>query len=93
MFFDTAHFTNLLLFLTIRFPIAICNLADLEEIECSDPNLHIETLYEESIRINKEIYEGYHVYPFTYFGGYHYRKNNFLQAIHLWKQGAQAVSK
>lgn len=80
-------------FSTIRFPIAICNLADLEEIECSDSKLHIEKLYEKSIRINNEIYEGYHVYPYTYFGGYHYRKNSFVQALMLWKQGAEAVSK
>ena len=55
----------------------------MEEIERSDETISIETLYEDAIEIVNQHYGGCHVYPFTYYGGYLFRKQRYHQAIKL----------
>ena len=73
--------------------MAICNLADLEEIERSRNSISIEELYEKAIRISETDYSGFHVYPYTYYGGYLFRKGIYGQATELWSKASAAASR
>ncbi len=73
--------------------MAVCNLADLEEIENSKKETSIDDLYKEAIEISENEYNGYHVYPYTYYGGYLYRMDRFQEATEMWCKAAQAASR
>eukprot|EP00794_Sanderia_malayensis_P007104 gene7104-7907_t len=76
-----------------RYPMAICNLADLEEIEQTNNEVGIEDLYQEAIEISETAYDGYHVYPYTYYGGYLFRMEKFNRATEMWCKAAQTASR
>ena len=73
--------------------MAICNLADLEEIEESRQSPSVEDLYEKAIAIAEIEYSGYHVYPYTYYGGYLFRKGMYSKATEMWCGAARAASR
>ena len=73
--------------------MAICNLADLEEIEESQRSPNIEKMYEKAIDIAEKEYSGYHVYPYTYYGGYLHRQGQFSKATEIWKRAAYAAAR
>lgn len=73
--------------------MAICNLADLEEIEESRRSPTIDELYQKAITIAEMEYEGCHVYPYTYYGGFLHRQGRYSQATEQWKQAAIVASR
>ena len=73
--------------------MAMCNLADLEEIESSRECPSIVELYEKAIHVTKKEYSGYHVYPYTYYGGYLHRQRQFSKATEQWRNAAMAASR
>ena len=73
--------------------MAICNLADLEEIQESRRSPSIDKMYEQAINIAEKEYFGYHVYPYTYYGGYLHRHRKFSKATEIWKKAANAAAR
>ena len=73
--------------------MAICNLADLEEIEESRKSPSIDELYEKAIVIAETVYCGHHVYPYTYYGGYLHRQGQHSLATEQWKNAALAAAR
>ena len=74
--------------------MAICNLADLEEIEKTRETPGIIELYKEAIEIANTEYHNFHVYPYTYYGGYLYRTQRDLnKAVELWRNAADVASR
>lgn len=77
-----------------RFPMAVCNIADLEEISPSkDRKYTIEQLYTKAIDISQTCYQNCHVYPYTYYAGYLYRVKEFEKAIVIWTEAAKVMSR
>lgn len=77
----------------VRYPVAITNIGDMEEI-CPTPGRPSpEVLFEESIVSAKTYYDNMHVYPYTYLAGYYYRKRRFKEALSAWAQASQVISK
>ena len=73
--------------------MALGNLGDLEEIA---PTLHRPApvrLFHKAIQSTRQFYNNQHVYPYTYLGGYYYRKGMFKEAIRYWAGAAQAISR
>ena len=74
-----------------QYPMAIDNLADLEEISPSLSRPSCLQLYEEAIEINRKVYDNHHVYPYTYLAGYLYRVKNHSKAIETWANAADVI--
>ncbi|KAK7104350.1 menin-like [Littorina saxatilis] len=74
-----------------RYPMAIGNLADLEEISSIPGHPTSNQLFEEAIRVAQTHYNNQHVYPYTYFGGYMYRHKQYAKAIHAWAEAASVI--
>ncbi|UXI17374.1 signal peptide peptidase-like 2B-like [Sarcoptes scabiei] len=77
-----------------RYPMALGNLGDLEDI-CVDvvSRKHPIELFDEAIKSARKYYNDYHVYPYTYIGGYFFRNCRFKDALKSWADAAQIVSK
>ena len=73
--------------------MAVCNLADLEEIEATRITPSLEELFEKAIEIAELEYDGCHVYPYTYYGGYLFRKGLYSKATICWKNAALVVAR
>ena len=68
-------------------------LADLEEIVATSDRLQSVALFEKAIGSARRYYSNMHVYPYTYLGGFYYRKGCFKQALWNWAQAAEVISK
>ena len=75
------------------YPMAICSLADLEEISASPGKLPAEQLFKEAVSVAKTTYADQHVYPYTYLGGFYYRQKKFLLASESWVDAAYVAGK
>ena len=73
--------------------MAICNLADLEEVEVSRKSPGIVELYEKAIHIAEVEHSSCHVYPYTYYGGYLHRQKQFSKAAEQWKDAAMTAAR
>ena len=73
--------------------MALGNLGDLEEI-CPTPGRpSCVALFRSAIESAIRFYGNMHVYPYTYLGGYFYRKGLYREAIYSWAQAAQVIAK
>lgn len=82
---------HILTILSLRYPMALGNLGDLEEISPSPGRPPPINLFEESIEANKKHYNNRHVYPYTYLGAYQYRNMNYKEALQAWADAASVV--
>lgn len=73
--------------------MAIGNLGDLEEISPTPGRPSAEVLFYKAINSNCKYYTNMHVYPYTYLGGYYYRRGMFKEAMRNWSEAAQVISK
>ncbi len=73
--------------------MALGNLGDLEEITVTPGRPHAKALFQQAIESSQKHYNNHHVYPYTYMGGYCYRRGSFKEAIKHWSLGAQVLSK
>ena len=73
------------------YPMALGNLADLEEISPSLGRPPCGTLFNEAIEVNRTVYKNHHVYPYTYSAGFFYRKKNYKAAFEGWANAADAI--
>ncbi|KAB7506014.1 Menin [Armadillidium nasatum] len=74
-----------------KYPMAIDNLADLEEMSSTIGRSPATKLYEEAILSNIRYYGNQHVYPYTYLGGYCYRNRHYKLALRVWAKAAQVI--
>ncbi|CAL4071496.1 unnamed protein product, partial [Meganyctiphanes norvegica] len=74
-----------------RYPMAIDNLGDLEEMMPTSGSVPPTKMYEEAIRSAVKCYENQHVYPYTYLGGYCYRNKLYKQALRHWAKAASVI--
>ncbi len=76
-----------------KYPLAIGNLGDLEEISPTPCRPAPLILFHKAINSARVYYNNGHVYPYTYLGGYHYRHRHFKEAIAAWTEAANVIKK
>ena len=74
-----------------RYPMALGNLGDLEEINPVAGHPIPEHFYQEGINTARKVYNNQHVYPYTYLGAHHYRHKRYALAIHSWAQASEVI--
>ncbi|XP_068227231.1 menin [Palaemon carinicauda] len=74
-----------------KYPMAIDNLGDLEEMMPTKGRQPATKMYEEAITSAVRYYENQHVYPYTYLGGYCYRNKLYKQALKYWAKAASVI--
>ncbi|XP_046372748.2 menin-like [Haliotis rufescens] len=74
-----------------KYPMALGNLGDLEEISTSPGRPPPLELFKEAITSCKKNYNNQHVYPYTYLGGFLYRKKLYKDAIQAWADASSVV--
>ncbi|KAL1509263.1 hypothetical protein ABEB36_004026 [Hypothenemus hampei] len=74
-----------------KYPMAIGNLGDLEEISPKRPELSCSTLFEEAIESARRYYNNQHVYPYTYQGGYYFRNKMYKEAFESWANASDVI--
>lgn len=83
MLYDMKHLT--------RYPMALGNLGDLEEILPTPGRHTAESLFKEAILSAKSYYQNKHVYPYTYLGGFLYRSKRYKEALMVWANAADVI--
>ncbi|KAL5239795.1 hypothetical protein ACI65C_007205 [Semiaphis heraclei] len=76
-----------------KFPLALGNLGDLEELNATPERPPCTALFEEAISAARIYYNDMFVYPYTYQGGYFYRHNMIKDAFASWANASQVISK
>nr|CAG4641595.1 EOG090X0424 [Eurycercus lamellatus] len=74
-----------------RYPMALGNLADLEEQQPTAGRCHCSHLFSQAIEVARRLYGNSHVYPYTYQGGYFYRNRMYKEALESWANAADAI--
>jgi menin len=76
----------------IKYPIAISNIADMEELSPTGGRPTPLVLYQEAVEVARRVYANMHVYPYTYLGAYYYRQRRFIEALSAWADAADVIS-
>jgi len=76
-----------------RYPMALGNLGDLEEISGSTGRPASQELYDEAVEVARRDYGDQHVYPYTYLAGFHYRQRDFKAALRAWADAASVIKR
>lgn len=76
-----------------RYPMALGNLGDLEEVSATPGRPPSQDIYDEAVSIGRKIYLDYHVYPYTYLAGFYFRQNNYKQALEAWASAANIIKR
>nr|CAG4649229.1 EOG090X0424 [Scapholeberis mucronata]SVE93539.1 EOG090X0424 [Scapholeberis mucronata] len=74
-----------------KYPMALGNLADLEELNPTVGRTHCSQLFSQAIDVARRFYGNSHVYPYTYQGGYFYRNRLYKEALESWANAADAI--
>ncbi|XP_057668946.1 menin [Diorhabda carinulata] len=74
-----------------KYPMAIGNLGDLEEISATEGKVPCKSLFEEAIYSARTYYNNQHVYPYTYQGGYFYRNKMYEEAFESWANASDVI--
>ncbi|KAF5270086.1 hypothetical protein FQA39_LY08498 [Lamprigera yunnana] len=85
LLYDLEHLT--------KYPMAIGNLGDLEEISGTPGRIPCDILFREAISSARSYYENMHVYPYTYQGGYFYRNKMYKEAFESWANASDVIRK
>jgi len=80
---DMGHLTH--------YPMALGNLADLEELNPTPGRQHCNHIFNEAIEVARRFYGNCHVYPYTYQGGYFYRNRLYKEALESWANAADVI--
>ncbi|RUS72295.1 hypothetical protein EGW08_019941 [Elysia chlorotica] len=76
-----------------RYPMSLGNLGDLEEISPTPGRPPPLEIFQEAISVAVKYYNNHHVYPYTYMGGYLYRKRRYKEAIKCWAEASNVIRK
>ncbi|CAG9854219.1 unnamed protein product [Phyllotreta striolata] len=74
-----------------KYPMAIGNLGDLEEISATEGKVPCKVLFEEAVFSARNYYSNQHVYPYTYQGGYFYRNKMYEEAFESWANASNVI--
>ncbi|XP_053134241.1 menin isoform X2 [Hemicordylus capensis] len=74
-----------------RYPMALGNLADLEELEPTPGRPDPLFIYHQGISSTKQYYHNEHIYPYMYVAGYHCRNKNVKEALEAWADSATVI--
>uniref|UniRef100_T1J5T3 Menin n=1 Tax=Strigamia maritima TaxID=126957 RepID=T1J5T3_STRMM len=74
-----------------KYPMALGNLGDLEELCPTSQRPNCSILFHEAIKSARLHYNDQHVYPYTYLGGYQYRNKFYKEALETWANAATAI--
>ncbi|NXG06152.1 MEN1 protein, partial [Sakesphorus luctuosus] len=74
-----------------RYPMALGNLADLEELEPTPGRPDPLTLYHQGIQSARTYYNNEHIYPYLYLAGFHCRNKNVKEALQAWADTATVI--
>ncbi|XP_062821142.1 menin [Anolis carolinensis] len=74
-----------------KYPMALGNLADLEELEPTPGRPDPLFLYHQGINSAKQYYHNEHIYPYMYLAGYHCRNKNVKEALEAWADSATVI--
>ncbi|KAL0267364.1 UNVERIFIED_CONTAM: hypothetical protein PYX00_009653 [Menopon gallinae] len=83
LLYDLNHLT--------KYPMALGNLGDLEEISPTSGRQLCSVLFEEAILSAQTYYHNQHVYPYTYQAGFFYRHNMYKEAFESWANAADVI--
>ncbi|WAR19174.1 MEN1-like protein [Mya arenaria] len=74
-----------------KYPMALGNLADLEEI-CETPGRPPPvSLFNEGVESAVHFYDNQHIYPYTYLAGHLYRMGKYREALESWAKASDVV--
>nr|CAG4640762.1 EOG090X0424 [Eulimnadia texana] len=76
-----------------KYPMALGNLADLEELNPTAGSVPCNQLFADAIEVARRCYDNCYVYPYTYQGGYFYRNLRFKEALESWANAADVIRK
>ncbi|KAH9515108.1 Menin [Bulinus truncatus] len=76
-----------------KYPMALGNLGDLEEISPTPGRPPPLSIFQEAIGSSIKYYDNHHVFPYTYLGGYLYRKRCYKEAIKCWAEASNVIRK
>lgn len=74
-----------------KYPMALGCLGELEEVSPTPGRKSCEELYNESVRSAQVYYKNHHVYPYTYQGGFYYRRNRYREAFASWADSSDVI--
>ncbi|KAK9507999.1 hypothetical protein O3M35_007753 [Rhynocoris fuscipes] len=74
-----------------KYPMALGNLAELEEFKPTPGRVPCFTLLQQAILSARKYYDNCHVYPYTYQAGYFYRHALYKQAFHSWANASDVI--
>lgn len=74
-----------------KYPMALGNLGELEEVSPTIGRKSCEALYIEAIQSAKVYYSNHHVYPYTYQGTYYYRMGKYREAFRSWANAGDVI--
>uniref|UniRef100_A0A8C6X7F6 Menin n=1 Tax=Naja naja TaxID=35670 RepID=A0A8C6X7F6_NAJNA len=74
-----------------RYPMALGNLADLEELEPTPGRPDPLFIYHQGINSAKQYYNNEHIYPYIYLASYHCRNKNVKEALEAWADSATVI--
>ncbi|KAJ1105819.1 hypothetical protein NDU88_003223 [Pleurodeles waltl] len=74
-----------------RYPMALGNLADLEEMEPTPGRPEPLVIYHKAVDAAKRYYNNEHIYPYIYLAGYHCRNKNVKEALEAWAGTAAVI--
>ncbi|XP_058450861.1 menin [Malaya genurostris] len=74
-----------------KYPMALGCLGELEEVSPTSGRKSCEELYNESVRSAQTYYKNHHVYPYTYQGGFYYRRNKYREAFASWADSSDVI--
>ncbi|XP_046388544.1 menin [Ischnura elegans] len=83
LLYDLGHLT--------KYPMALGNLGDLEEIAPTSGRPPCSSLFDEAVNSARLYYNNQHVYPYTYQGGYFYRSGMYKEAFESWANAADVI--
>ncbi|XP_055521704.1 menin [Leucoraja erinacea] len=74
-----------------KYPMALGNLADLEELEPMPGRPDPLTLFHEAIASAKVYYNNEHIYPYVYLASFFWRNRNVKDALVSWGDAATVI--
>ncbi|XP_068117637.1 menin [Hyperolius riggenbachi] len=74
-----------------KYPMALGNLADLEDLAPTPGRPKALELYNKAIQSSKVHYENQHLYPHIYLAAYHCRNKNVIEALKAWAETSAVV--
>ncbi|XP_069824308.1 menin [Dendropsophus ebraccatus] len=74
-----------------KYPMALGNLADLEDLSLTPGRPKPLELYHKAIQSSRVHYENQHMYPHIYLAAYHCRNKNVPEALKAWAETATVI--